>query len=234
VFAGGMVMLFLDTVIKLSSGLAALLVVTRLLGKKEMGQFTPFDFIYALLLGALVEESLYDKKVSIWHMLFGIAVWGMLIFIVEVVVEKNGRLRKLLKGTTARIMKDGKLDLQKMKKNHLEMETLRTMLRQQGVFSLKEVRDIYLEPSGTISVKKYPAAEPPAAKKLNLDVGDEMPSILLVDKGRIEEDMLAFIGKTKDWLYCGLEKEGYHDLNDILYAEWSETDGFYVKTYEEE
>lgn len=227
-------MLYLDTVIKLALGLSALLAVTRLLGKKEMGQFTPFDFVYALILGALLEESLYDDKISIWQMLFGVAVWAVLIYIVEVLVGKNDKLRDILKGSSSRLMKDGKLDIEKMKKNHIEMEQLRTMLRQQGVFSLKEVRDIYLETSGSISIKKYSSAEPPTAEMLQMDVEDEDPTILLVDEGKVEEDMLKFIGKTADWLLVQLKKEGYSDVEDILYAEWSETGGFFIKTYSQE
>lgn len=225
-------MLYLDTITKLALGLGALLIVTRVLGKKEMGQFTPFDFIYALVLGALLEEGLYDQKVSLWQMLFGVTVWGVLIYIVEVIVVKNSHLRKFLKGTTARIIKNGELNLEKMKQNHLEMETLRTMLRQQGIFSLREVRDLYLEPSGTISVKKYPSAEPPTAKKLHLEVGDEDPSILLIDEGRIEKEMLDLIEKSKEWLLKELEEEGYTDIGRIAYAEWSKTEGFYVKTFD--
>lgn len=224
-------MIYMDTVIKLVLGLGALLAVTRLLGKKEMGQFTPFDFIYALILGALLEESLYDEKISIWQMLFGVAVWAMLIYIVEVLVQKNDSIRKMLKGNSVRLMKDGELDFKKMKKNHIEMEQLRTMLRQQGVFSLQEIRDLYLETSGSISIKKFSYAEPPTARMLKMEVEDEDPTILLVDEGRVEEDMLEFIGKSKEWLHEQLDKEGFPDTDDILYAEWSEANGFFVKTY---
>ncbi|RWR06260.1 DUF421 domain-containing protein [Siminovitchia fortis] len=223
-------MLYLDTVIKLALGLGALLAVTRLLGKKELGQFTPFDFVYALILGSLLEESLYDHKISIWQMLFGVAVWAVLIYIVEILVGKNDKLRRLFKGSSTRLMKDGKLDLEKLNKNHIEMEQLRTMLRQKGIFSLKEVRDLYLETSGTISVKKYSSAEPPTAGMLRMEVKDESPSILLVDNGRVQEDMLKFIGKTADWLQEQLKKEGCSDTSNILYAEWSETEGFFILT----
>ncbi|GIN20695.1 MAG TPA: DUF421 domain-containing protein [Bacillus bacterium] len=224
-------MLYFDTVIKLVLGLGALLAVTRLLGKKEMGQFTPFDFVYALILGALLEESLYDHQISIWQMLFGVAVWAVLIYIVEILVGKNDLLRGIFKGSASRLMKDGELDLEKLKSNHIEMEQLRTMLRQQGIFSLKDVRDLYLETSGSISVKKHSSAEPPTAEILRMKVKDEAPSILLVDEGRIQEDMLKSIGKTDDWLEEQLKREGYSDIDNILYAEWSETEGFFIKTY---
>ncbi|MBS4178976.1 DUF421 domain-containing protein [Lederbergia citrea] len=226
-------MLYLDTVIKLVFGLGALLVVTRLLGKKEMGQFTPFDFVYALILGALLEESLYDDKISVFQMLFGVTVWGILIYIVEVLVGKNDTIRTILKGKPSVIIKNGVLDLKAMSKNHLEMEQLRTMLRQEGVFSLREVRDLYLEPSGNISIKKFSSGEPPTANMLGLDVKDEGPSVLLIDEGKIKKENLSFAGKTTDWLQNELGKIGHPRLSEIFFAEWSENDGFYIKTYEE-
>ncbi|MGG3451061.1 hypothetical protein ABER98_14560 [Domibacillus aminovorans] len=38
-------------------------------------------------------------------------------------------------------------------------------------------------------------------------------------------------GKTREWLYDHLKRDGYDRIEDILYGEWSETDGFYIKTY---
>ena len=57
-------MTYIEIASKLFFGLLALLVVTRLLGKKEMSQLTPFDFIYSIVLGGILEESIYDNKVS--------------------------------------------------------------------------------------------------------------------------------------------------------------------------
>ncbi|MCJ8009964.1 DUF421 domain-containing protein [Lederbergia wuyishanensis] len=226
-------MLYLDTVIKLVLGLLALLVVTRLLGKKEMGQFTPFDFVYALILGALLEESLYDDKISVFQMLFAVLVWGILIYLVEVLAVKSTPFRKIIKGEPSIIVKDGRLDVLAMKKNHIEMEQLRTMMREQGVFSLSEVRDLYLEPGGTISIKKHAKMEPPTAEALNIGVDDEAPSILLIDEGKIKKENLQNAGKSNEWLQDALKREGYPLISDIYVAEWSPTNGFFIKTYED-
>ncbi|CAM4100775.1 DUF421 domain-containing protein [Lederbergia lenta] len=224
---------FLDTALKLVLGLLALLVVTRLLGKKEMAQITPFDFVYALVLGGLLEESLYDKKITIWSFLFAVLIWAILIYIIEVIAVKNDRIKKILKGEPSVIVKNGQLDTNAMKKNHLEMEQLRTMLRQQGVFSLREVRDLYLEPSGNISIQKYSSSEPPTAAMLHMEVKDEAPSVLLIDEGKIKKEILQFAGKTTNWLQDELKKEGYAAIENIFFAEWSATDGFYIKTYDD-
>lgn len=224
---------FLDTALKLVIGLLALLVVTRLLGKKEMAQITPFDFVYALVLGGLLEESLYDKKITIWSFLFAVTIWAILIYFIEVIAIKHDKVKKILRGEPSVIVKDGKLDIEEMRKSHLEMEQLRTMLREQGVFSLREVRDLYLEPSGNISLMKYSSQEPPTADMLDMKVIDQSPSVLLIDEGKIKQELLQFAGKTTKWLQDELRKEGYSAIDNIFLAEWSATDGFYIKTYDD-
>lgn len=224
---------YLNIFFKIFIGLIALLIVTRLLGKKEMGQFTPFDFIYALILGGLLEESLYDDQVSIFQMLFAIGLWAIFIFCIEVLAVKNDRIRTLLKGHASVLVKNGTIQAKEMEKNHVDMDQLFTMLRQEGIFSMREVRDLYLEPSGKISVKKFPHTEPPTASELKIKVKDEAPALLLVDEGEINEDILQFAGKTKEWLAEQLKREGYTNLDHIFFAEWSATDGFYIKTKSE-
>ncbi|WKA54295.1 DUF421 domain-containing protein [Planococcus shixiaomingii] len=218
---------------KLFFGLIALLIVTRLLGKKEISQLTPFDFIYSIVLGGLLEESIYEDKVTVFQLWFGIGLWGLLLFIIEKLSRKYDKIRVLLKGDSSILIHNGKLNLSEMKKNHLEMEQLRTMLRQQGVFSLREVKDLYLEPSGAISLKKFPEHSEVTPKMLNIQPKDEGLNFMFIDEGEVNEITLNYCGKNMAWLYEELGRKGYTKLKDILYAEWTENEGFYIKTYRE-
>lgn len=141
--------------IKLVIGFIALMTVLRMLGKKHLSQMTPYDFIYLVVFGGILEESLYDDKISIIMLLFGIVVWTVVIYTIEKVATKSDKLRILLKGEPDKIIENGKLNKKLIDKNQLEMEQLRTMLRTQGVFSLREVRDLYIEPGGEISISMH-------------------------------------------------------------------------------
>ena len=222
---------YLDTSItlKVVIGLLGLLVVIRLLGKKELSQLTPFDFVYMLVLGGLVEETVYDDLVTVWEMLYAVALWSVLIFIIELIVRKFDKLRPIIKGEPSIIINDGVLDLKQLKKNKLESEQLRTMLRQQGIFSLKQVKFAILEPSGQLSVMETDASSTVTAGMLNIDPGESTLSHLLVDEGRIEKKELQLIGKDENWLIEQLKKEGYSDIRQIYYAEWSKVNGFVVR-----
>ncbi|MFC4411316.1 DUF421 domain-containing protein [Chungangia koreensis] len=226
-------MMYIEIALKLLIGMLGLLVVVRLLGKKDLGEFTPFDIIYTLVLGGIVEESLFDDKVKVHHLVFALILWALAIFIIEYIAKRSEKARILLKGEPAIIISAGKFNLHELKKNQLEMEQIRTMLRQQGIFSLREIRDLYIEPGGTVSINKYAKYNNVTAEMLNLEPKQEIPSHLLIDEGEINEASLKNLGKNHDWLVERLQEEGYSKIESIIYCEWSEVDGFFLKSYDE-
>lgn len=203
--------------LKLIVGLLGLLVVVRLLGKKAISEITTFDLIYTLVLGGILEESIYDDKVNIGHLLFALFLWAIMIYIIERVVQKNEKINRWLKGEPSVLIRDGVLNLKEISGNHIEMEQLRTMLRQQQCFSLENAKHTVLENAGQISVLKKSEE-------------DKVMSLMLVDQGRIQYRVLQTHELEKSWLMENLEKEGYTMLRDILYVEWLEEKGFYILT----
>ncbi|WP_367651148.1 DUF421 domain-containing protein [Carnobacterium sp.] len=212
--------MFLQIASKLVIGLIGLLLVTRLLGKKTLSEITPFDLIYTLVLGGILEESLYDDKINALHFLFAVALWGIMIYFLESVVQKKDKINTFIKGTPSVLIYDGELNLLEIKNNHIEMEQLRSMLRSQNCFSLRTVKYAVLEIGGSISV-------------MNKSEEDEEFSYLLVDEKVIEMNTLQSIGKDKKWLIESLKEKGYPNLEEIVYAEWSSKQGLYVKTYQQ-
>lgn len=204
-----------SVVSKLILGLIALLIVVRVLGRKSLAQMTPYDFVYTLVLGGLLEESLYDDQVNLLHLLLGVSLWGVLIFTLEFISTKNDRLNKLFKGEPSVIVYNGQLVRPALKRNKLEMEQLRALLRTSGCYSLKNAKHMIMETGGQISLTTF-------------DDQDESLTLLLIDEGHIEEEVLENHHLDKHWLTQELKQLGYVDIDQIVYAEWSEEKGFYV------
>jgi uncharacterized membrane protein YcaP (DUF421 family) len=160
-------------------------------------------------------------------------VWAIVIYAIEKLVTKSNKLRILLKGEPDKIIANGKLNKNLIDKNQLEMEQLRTMLRINGIFSLKEVRDLYIEPGGEITINRYAKYKPVTNEDMKLKIDEEEPTILIVDEGQVKEDALDAIGKSELWLRSELNQLGYCNLKELLYCEWSSTEGFFIKTYKE-
>lgn len=223
--------LYLDIAGKLFFGFIALLFMARVLGKKELAQLTPFDFIYAIVLGGIVEESIYEDAASWRHVWFAVAVWGVLHHAAGKATLKSDRLRVWLKGESSILIKDGKFNITELNHNRLEMEQLRIMLRQQGVFSFREVKDLYLEPGGEISLQKYAAQSQVTPEMMGLNPADKALNFLFIDEGEVNEGILNYLGKDMDWLKMELRLQGINDIEDVLYAEWAEDEGLYIQSY---
>ncbi|WP_311454392.1 DUF421 domain-containing protein [Fundicoccus ignavus] len=204
-----------SVVSKLILGLIALLIVVRVLGRKSLAQMTPYDFVYTLVLGGVLEESLYDDQVNLLHLLLGVSLWGILIFTLEFISTKSDRLNKLFKGEPSVIVYNGQLVRPALKRNKLEMEQLRALLRTSGCYSLKNAKHMIMETGGQISLTTF-------------DNQDETLSLLLIDEGHIEEKVLENHHLDKHWLTQELKQLGYRDIEQIVYAEWSEEKGLYV------
>ncbi|OCA92836.1 DUF421 domain-containing protein [Pseudobacillus wudalianchiensis] len=224
--------MYLDITLKMIIGLVSLLVVIRVLGKKGLAQITPFDLVYLILLGSFLEEGIFDEKISVFQILYAVLLWGVLIYLIERLVMKSDWLRKLLKGESSDIIVKGKVDVKELKKNYIEIEQLRTLLRRQGYFSLTEVEHATLETGGTLSVLPKVKEAPVTPAMLNITPEENKPTYLLVDEGRIDEKELDKVGKDKEWLLSELKKEGIDCITDVFYGEWTENKGFYLIPYE--
>lgn len=219
--------------LKIIVGLICLLVVIRLLGKKELSQVTPFDFVYLLLLGSFLEEGIYEEKVSVLHIVYAIFLWGFIIYLIEKVAVKSEWFRKLMKGESTDLINKGKVNIKALEKNKIEMEQFRALLRSQGYFSISEVEHVTLEANGSLSVLPKVKEEPITPDMMNLNPPENEITYLFVDEGEIEEKELQKAGKSKEWLLAQLKKEGIEDPSVLYYGEWAERKGFYLVRYGE-
>src|SRR5690625_5458686 len=69
-------------------GILALFILTKILGKTQISQLTAFDFIAAIVLGELVGNALFDKKAGLLDIAYVIFIWGAILFIIEIMIQK--------------------------------------------------------------------------------------------------------------------------------------------------
>lgn len=217
--------------IELIIGYAALMLLTKLLGKTQITQITAFDFISALVLGELVGNALYDEKIGLGKILFAIVLWGLLIFTTEMVTQKFRKTRPFLEGGPSIVIHKGLIDYDSLKKNHLDMNQLQHLLRSKGVFSIQECAYAILETDGTVSVLKKPDYDYVTKKDLNLIAPPPSLTVSIILDGEIVQDNLRIIGWTNEQLMDQLRMNGVNDVKEVLYAEWKENTPLYIQTF---
>lgn len=213
----------LPMLVKLVTGFVGLWAMTRLLGKKEISALTPFDFISAVILGDLVGETIYEDKHNWLMLVFTLAVWTGLSILFEKLTQHYKRLRQPLEGEPEILIRDGQIDLSKLRKNNLDFDQLRMMLRSKDIFSMNEVAYAIYETNGSLSVMKKPPYE--AATRADLELKEERQVKLpvpLVEEGTVQRESLRRLRKDESWLRETLQERGFPDVRLIAYAEYDE------------
>lgn len=146
---------YMGILVELIIGYFALFITVKCLGKTQISQITPFDFISALVLGDLVSGAVFEEHISTGKILFSISIWGSLIYLTDMASQKSRKLRRLFEGKPSIIINHGKIDMNEMKKNRLDIDQLQQLLRSKDIFSLQDVTyAIYENNGGTTPDKK--------------------------------------------------------------------------------
>jgi len=222
---------FLSLTLELLVGFFALLVMTKFLGKNQITQLTPFDFISALVLGELVGNAIYDKEIGLPYVLYAIFIWGLLIYTIEMITQKARKSRPWLEGIPSVIISNGKIQYEELRKNKLDLDQLLHLLRDRGVFSVREVEYGVLETDGGVNVLRKQHLDYPQNRDLNISKKQTSLPVLLVLDGEINGAGLNQLGKQKSWLNDELLKRGIPGPSAVLYAEWQEGEGWEIQTY---
>lgn len=153
------VMELLYTALRASFVYVFLLIIVRLLGKREIGNTSAFDLIVALILGEVVDEIIYGDVtmlqgvvailvVAIWHL---VNSWASF---------KSAFIDKLTGASPTVMVKNGQIQRKNLAKERLNEEELLSELRMMGVDDVKEVKQATLEPNGKVSVIQEDWAKP--------------------------------------------------------------------------
>ena len=201
---------------KLIVGMIGILAFLRITGKAQMGQLTHLDTVSTFVIGALVGGVLYNPDMTIWHLIFALAVWTAFNMLVRFAM-RSAYLRHLIKGESVFLVKDGVLNFRNFKRNSLEMEQFRLMLRQKGIFSMYDVDDVLFEANGAVTV---------------LSPGQTAYSVLLVNNGEIVESSLAQFNHTQEWVQKAIKRNGFRSPSELFCMEWTPRKGFYFVTFE--
>src|SRR5699024_3809524 len=90
-------------------GLIALFIFTKVLGKTQISQLTPFDFIAAIVLGELVGNALFDEKAGIFDIGYVIVIWGVFLYAIEIIAQKLKGSRFYLEGKPSIVIHKGNI-----------------------------------------------------------------------------------------------------------------------------
>jgi uncharacterized membrane protein YcaP (DUF421 family) len=136
-----------------------LLLIVRVLGKREIGNTSAFDLIVALILGEVVDEIIYGD-VTILQGVIAIGVVAIWHLVNSWASFKSEIIDKITGAPPTVLVKNGQIQRKNLAKERLNEDELLSELRMMGVDDVKEVKQATLEPNGKVSVLQEDWAKP--------------------------------------------------------------------------
>ncbi|MGG0273889.1 DUF421 domain-containing protein [Bacillus rhizoplanae] len=190
---------------------SVMLIIFRLMGKREIGELSVLDLVVFIMLGEMAVIAIENMDKSIWHQLVPMVLIMVIQIALSLVSLKSQRIRHILEGEPAIIVREGKIDEKQMRKQRYNMDDLLMQLREQSIGDIRDVEYAILEPSGRLSV-----FEKQKSKKSKNDT--PLFSVPLIIDGEIQRKHLYMMEHTDIWLEDKLKKLGYKDIENISYC----------------
>ena len=182
------------------------LVVMRLMGKREIGQLQPFELTIAIMIADLASIPMSDSGIPISNGI--IPILGLLVMhlIISIINMKSIKAREIICGKPTILIYRGKIDEKALKKERFTINELQERLRGNGIVNLGDVEYAILETNGEITVMQKPEKRNTTPADFNITPEYEgIPYDLVVD-GKIMDKNLKAIGKNREWLKKQVEK----------------------------
>jgi uncharacterized membrane protein YcaP (DUF421 family) len=140
-----------DIVLRAAAVFLLLLIVTRTIGRRELGQMEPFDLILLVVLGDLVQQGVTQSDYSLTGAALAVATLAVLTVASSYLAFRFRRMRPVLDGQPIVLVHGGRPIDANLRRERITLEELRAQARLQQIPSLDDVELAVLETGGRIS-----------------------------------------------------------------------------------
>lgn len=196
---------------------AALFLMTKIIGHKQVAQLDFFDYVNGITIGSIGAELATEIEKPL-KPLIALILYGLIAFGLNVLTRKCPRTRKFINGAPSILMDGGILYRKNLKKAKLDLSAFILLCREQGYFDLNEIQTAVFECNGQLSILPKAVNRPATPDDLKLTVPPAHIGIEVIMDGRILEDNLSRMGRNIQWLNNQLKKQGYTKAGEIFFG----------------
>ena len=177
-----------------------LIAVVRMMGKRQIGQMEPSEFVVTMLVANLAAIPMQDGAIPLYSGFIPIVTILGVELVLSALSMKNVRFRRILCGKPVILIENGNILQKNLKKTRVTLDELTGHLREKDVLDLQSVQYAILETNGNLSVFPYPKEKPASAKEAGIQVKKQALPITIISDGFLMEKNLKKANKDVGWV----------------------------------
>lgn len=195
--------------------LVTLFLITKLLGKKQVSQFSLFDYVIGISIGNFAAEVTINLEAEWINGVVAVLIFGVVAYFVSILTMKSIVARRFFMGAPTVVIQNGKIIKESLKKVKFDINDLLEECRNNNVFDLNQINYALMEANGKLSVLLKPEYLPLTPNDMKVKVNKNgLVANVIIDKKIMKENLLQ-MGKDEKWLMKELKIKGF-SLDDVL------------------
>ena len=195
-----------------------LILVIRLMGKRQIGEMEPAEFVVTMLVANLAAIPMQDGGIPLLTGLIPI----LTVLGVELVLSwgtlKNTTFRQLLCGKPVILIDNGVILQKQLRQTRITLDELMGHLRAKDVLDIRQVQFAILETDGTLSVFPYAEKAPATAQDAGIKVKPQEMPLTIIEDGVLLQQNLQLSGKDRHWVQSTLHEKSAKQEDTFLLA----------------
>ena len=201
------------------------LFVFRLMGKRQIGQMQPFEFVLTLILADLATIPMAENAVPVLHGIVPLLTLVVLHFFLTLITRNSDFLNRIISGKPVIVINPDGIDYNALKELNISLDDLFEAIRSCNFFSIDEVQYAIVETNGTVSVLPKKANSPltiedigrtTISKNLKINKKETTIPVTLISEGTILKNNFKIANLDENFLKYILNKTKTKNIKDIL------------------
>lgn len=210
--------------------IAFLFLISKLMGKKQVSQFSLYDYVISISIGNFTAEMTLNKDVQYVNGMMAIFTFGMLSLLISKIVARSVKLRRMIIGTPTVLIDRSRIIEAGLKKVNIDVNDLLEDARIAGYFNIDEIEFAIMEANGSISFLPKDKYRIINTGDLNLDKKETYLTSNLIVNGKYMDQAIKNSRITKKELKNKIKKMNLNNLDSILLCTINNKDlKFYFK-----
>lgn len=195
--------------------IAALFIIAKLIGHRQISQLGVFDYINGITIGSIAAEMATELEKP-WLPLTALVVYGLMAWVLSIIQSKHTRTRKYIDGSPTIIFDNGQLYRENLKKAKLDLTEFMCMCRQAGFFDLADIQTAVFEYNGLMTFLPASTRRPVNPQDMNLTPPPAHIGVEVIMDGRILGENLHRMGLDEHWLEKKLLSQGFKSAKEVF------------------
>ena len=192
------------------------LIVIRLMGKRQVGEMQPFEFVITLIIADLACLPMAELSVPLLHGVVPILTLLIVHFLICFLSRKFMFARYLLTGKPAIVISPKGIDYKELKLLNMTLDDLMELVRGCDVFDLSEILYAIIETNGNLCVIKKSECEPVTREDLKVKVSQNSLPMNIIMDGKLMKENIKIAGIDDEFIRGIIGQAKINDIKDVL------------------